>query len=260
MNPPTAVMPTSTNDASRAKQALYQVLGIIFVGLALIGTVLPLLPTTPFLILASSCFMRSNPALQRCLMRLPLWGQILRDWETKRAVNTHTKRAAYFMIGTAISISVFVGQLSLPSILVLLGLATIGLAAIWRLPVIAPTTQLQIHKLPITRQIGTPESISVPIEQLNTSCEPACSVIPRSFDSQETDRMQESCPKSDDQSILEFQALIRKMKSNDRWHAGDAFRIATFRRFDNETKSQSVVFDDLETAVSRTATELRQIK
>ena len=116
---------------------LFLFCGYLCIGLAVIGAVLPILPTTPFLILASSCFMRSNPKLQAWLMRVPVWGPMLRDWESHRAVKPGTKRLAFALMAAVIATTAVLGKLSLPFLSVVLVLVSIGSIAIWRLPVIS---------------------------------------------------------------------------------------------------------------------------
>ncbi|HEX7046037.1 MAG TPA: YbaN family protein [Gammaproteobacteria bacterium] len=49
--------------------------------LGLVGVILPILPTAPFLLLAVACFSRSSEAMLEWLYRLPLAGRYLRDWQ-----------------------------------------------------------------------------------------------------------------------------------------------------------------------------------
>lgn len=65
---------------------LWLPLGYLFLGIGAVGVVLPLLPTTPFVLLAAGCFARSSPRLHQKLMNSELFGPILRDWEEKRCV------------------------------------------------------------------------------------------------------------------------------------------------------------------------------
>ncbi len=77
---------------------VYRGLGISLVGLAAIGAFLPLLPSTPFLLLATGCFMRSSPQWNERLFRSPLFGQALRNWHTNGTVCPKTKALAIGMM------------------------------------------------------------------------------------------------------------------------------------------------------------------
>ncbi len=73
------------------RQALWTGLGIVFVGLALLGIVLPLLPATPFVLLASTCFMKGSPKLTKWLYAHPQFGPLLHNWKTHRAISPTVK-------------------------------------------------------------------------------------------------------------------------------------------------------------------------
>jgi uncharacterized membrane protein YbaN (DUF454 family) len=77
---------------------LYLSLGFFFLGLAILGAFLPLLPTTPFALLASAMFMRSSPRLNRWLLRNRLLGPFLRDWQRHRGVRLSVKITAIVTI------------------------------------------------------------------------------------------------------------------------------------------------------------------
>ncbi|MBX9702237.1 MAG: YbaN family protein [Acetobacteraceae bacterium] len=69
-------------------------LGYGCLGLAALGAVLPLLPTTVFLIVAAWAFGRASPALRERLLADPRVGPALRDWQQHRVVSRRAKRAA----------------------------------------------------------------------------------------------------------------------------------------------------------------------
>jgi len=66
----------------------------MFVGLALLGAVLPILPTTPFLLVAAACFAKSSPTLQAKLLANKTFGPIIRDWQESRSISLKAKRVA----------------------------------------------------------------------------------------------------------------------------------------------------------------------
>jgi uncharacterized protein len=68
--------------------------GYLCLVLAAIGAVLPLMPTTVFLLLAAWCFGRASPALRERMLADPRFGPTLRDWEQHRAIGPRAKRAA----------------------------------------------------------------------------------------------------------------------------------------------------------------------
>ena len=84
-------------------------LALLFIGLGSVGVVLPLLPTTPFLLLAAMCASRSSPALHAWLYSHPRFGPLLRDWRDHRAIRPRAKITALVVIalsGTWMWISV----------------------------------------------------------------------------------------------------------------------------------------------------------
>lgn len=112
---------------------LYISLGWFFVLLGVVGVLLPLLPTTPFLILALVLFARSSPRFHKMLLNNRWVGKGLKQWEEKKSVSRQTKRNASILvlISFSLSIAILAGRLELQIFLV--GIATILLFFIWRL-------------------------------------------------------------------------------------------------------------------------------
>jgi len=79
---------------NKGKVLVLKVTGILFVGLAILGVVLPILPTTPFLLVAAACFAKSSPEMQRRLLANKTFGPLINDWQEHRSIPRKAKRIA----------------------------------------------------------------------------------------------------------------------------------------------------------------------
>ena len=118
---------------------LFFVLGCLCVGLAALGVALPLLPATPFLLVASYCFVRSSPRLARALRAAPVFGGLIEDWERHRAISVRVKGTALLVLGLGVTATIAFSRLS-PPMLALLGvLAAVGAVVVLRIPTLRRT-------------------------------------------------------------------------------------------------------------------------
>lgn len=73
------------------KRQIYKPLGLLCLSLGLLGLVLPILPTTPFILLAAWFFAQSSDKWHRKLLESELFGPLIRDWEQRRCIPLRTK-------------------------------------------------------------------------------------------------------------------------------------------------------------------------
>lgn len=112
---------------SRVARTVYLALGFLFVGLGAAGAVLPVLPTTPFLLLAAACWGRSSERLSTWLLQHRIFGPTLRTWRERRALPPGVKTKAIALVVVAFGVSIAFGVESTP---LRLALATTGVGLI----------------------------------------------------------------------------------------------------------------------------------
>ena len=83
------------------KKILLVIAGCLSLGLGILGIVVPLLPTTPLVLLAGWCFARSNDRLHDWLITHPRFGLVIRNWRDHRGMQAkHKKRALLLTIAS----------------------------------------------------------------------------------------------------------------------------------------------------------------
>lgn len=83
---------------------LFILLGSIAVALAMVGVVVPGLPTTPLVLLASWCFYKGSPRLQAWLLKSFL-GKYIREYKEKGGVTTRKRIYIILLMATMVAIS-----------------------------------------------------------------------------------------------------------------------------------------------------------
>ncbi len=92
---------------------LWQLAGLTALGLGILGIALPLLPTTPFILLAVFCFSRSSERLHSWLVTHKRFGPMIDNWHQHRAISRRAKYLSATAMIAVFALSLFLGANSL---------------------------------------------------------------------------------------------------------------------------------------------------
>jgi uncharacterized membrane protein YbaN (DUF454 family) len=81
-------------------------LGTLFVALGVAGIFLPVLPTTPFLLLAATCYARASTRFYNWLLNNRIFGPTILEWRRYRSIPYRVKWTAMVLMGITLSISI----------------------------------------------------------------------------------------------------------------------------------------------------------
>lgn len=144
---------TPAPPAPSARRLLLLAAGWLAVGLAGLGAVLPLLPTTPFVLLAAAAFARSSPRFHAWLLRNRVFGPVLRDWREQRSIPRTAQLHGIGLIVLTVGSSATFAVEGLWSRVLLLLLGVALVVFLWRLPT---TEERLAGELPARRRGGLP--------------------------------------------------------------------------------------------------------
>jgi hypothetical protein len=119
---------------SRLVRGIYLAVGFAALILGAVGIVLPVLPTTPFVLLAAACFARSSKRFHDMLLANRIAGPIIREWVEHRSIQRRVKRWVYLLLALSFGSSILV----MPSVGYQVMLAVLGIILtvfVWRIPV-----------------------------------------------------------------------------------------------------------------------------
>ncbi len=116
--------------------------GWVSLSLGFVGAFLPVLPTTPFVILAAYCFSKSSGRLHQWLLSRPRWGGLIRDWEQYGGIGKRAKITATVLIVALFSYTLIGVTMLVPikGVLVVIGASV--LLFIWTRP--TPPTEARV--------------------------------------------------------------------------------------------------------------------
>jgi hypothetical protein len=98
--PGVGALPADTRLAQRPhwQRMLWGSAGALALGAGIVGIFLPLLPTTPFVLLAAFCLSRSSVRAEAWLLNHPRFGPMVRNWRRNRAIPLRAKQLAWVMM------------------------------------------------------------------------------------------------------------------------------------------------------------------
>jgi uncharacterized membrane protein YbaN (DUF454 family) len=99
------------------RRLAWNTIGGLALAFGLVGVVLPVLPTTPFVILAAFAFSNGSPRLRHWLVSHSVFGPLIAEWEAHGAIPRPVKRLACTVMVAAFAASIFAG-FSLPVLIV----------------------------------------------------------------------------------------------------------------------------------------------
>lgn len=108
----------------------WAIAGGLVLAIGVAGIVLPLVPTTPLLLLAAFCFARSSPRLEMWLVEHPSLGPPIRDWRAEGAISRRGKIWAVVAIAATFGLSVWLG---LPSHVLIVQAVVLGTVSLFLL-------------------------------------------------------------------------------------------------------------------------------
>ncbi|MDV6343001.1 YbaN family protein [Nitrosomonas sp. Is37] len=113
---------------------LYFGVGILALLMGILGIFLPVLPTTPFILLAAACFARSSERFHDFLLNNRITGPLIYEWCKYRSISRQTKRWVYLIMALSFGSSILIVSSYWLKLMLIL-LAIILTALVWRIPV-----------------------------------------------------------------------------------------------------------------------------
>ncbi|MEO1405292.1 MAG: YbaN family protein [Pseudomonadota bacterium] len=119
-------------------RAVWILVGLIALGLGTLGVVLPLLPTTPFVLLAAFAFARSSDRLHAWLLRHRIFGKLIHNWNENGSISRQAKIVSAISMAAVFALSV---ALNAKPIVLIIQAVVLSASALFVLTRPAPLTE-----------------------------------------------------------------------------------------------------------------------
>lgn len=87
------------------KRMLFVLVGTLFLAIGFVGIIIPVLPTTPLLLLAAACYLRGSERLHRWMIENRMFGEFIRNYTEGRGIDPRQKVVTLAFLWTTISFS-----------------------------------------------------------------------------------------------------------------------------------------------------------
>lgn len=114
-----------SNVSDKAKHILFVFLGTLFLGIGCIGIILPVLPTTPFLLLAAACYVRGSERLHHWMMNNRIFGELIKNYMKRKGLEIRQKAFTIAFLWLTITFTIYylVDHVLLRAVLLLIAIA-----------------------------------------------------------------------------------------------------------------------------------------
>ena len=119
---------------SRAKRHMWMLIGHLSVVAGVIGLLLPLVPTSPFMIVAAYCYARSSERFYYMLLNNRYFGSYIRQWEEKRCLQRHLKILISIVLILMFASTIVFFIQSIEVRIFAVSLAAIAILTVWLIP------------------------------------------------------------------------------------------------------------------------------
>ena len=116
---------------TRAARITWLVVGLLALALGALGIALPLLPTTPFILVAAFAFAQSSEKLHQWLLDHNVFGPLIDNWQQHGAISRRAKVISVVSMAAVLAISV---ALAAPPVIIWVQVVVLGAAAMFVLP------------------------------------------------------------------------------------------------------------------------------
>ncbi len=87
------------------KRTLLVIAGTLFLAIGFVGIIIPVLPTTPLLLLAAACYLRGSERLHRWMIENSIFGEFIRNYTEGRGIKPRQKAVTLVFLWVTISLS-----------------------------------------------------------------------------------------------------------------------------------------------------------